>query len=384
VVASVFRFTVASDVLKVGGIQAIVSTLLDTDAYDIAYEYNNQLQFTVTMHPGFVGACMSVLLQYPGIWSKIVLASQQHAMTYVYAAHGIFCSIFSAAAQHLYASNMGPSFCFTPFHPSKFVAYPDTQSIVTDFMQKKRSMFPAATILVPGSPLVNNIYTSNGVVQIHNFFNALLPGNEANRIVILPVDAGGSVLAVFADGAGSTLASISPPVLRNSFRQTGSMQFQLAECAPAVHALLGACTAAVHDTSSAMCRYCEPDVSFFSLSDQQCKVCTPPSEGLCSACCQNKDVSCIAPTKALSAAELCGNIIHDFSEECDESDLNSPLRACCTNCQLDQGFYSDPPCTTRCGDFVVAPGIEECDSPGDFSCDMFQCKNVTRNPKNEL
>lgn len=387
VVASVFKFTVASDVLKVSNIQAMVSTLLDTDAYDIAYEYNNQLQFTVTMHPTFVNACMSVLVQYPGIWSKIVLASQQHAMTYVYVAHGIFCSIFSAAAQQLYASNMRGSFCFTPFHPSKFAAYPSTQTIVAEFMQKKRNLFPGATILIPGSPMVNNIYTSNEVVQIHNFFNAILPSHEANRIVILPVQ--GSTLAVFADGANSTLSSISSPVLRNSFRQmqsvsTGSMYFQLAECAPAVYALLGACTAAVHDTSSAMCKYCEPDVSFFSLSDHQCKVCTLPGEGQCSACCQNKDVSCIAPTKPLSAAELCGNIIHDFSEECDESDLNSPLRACCTNCQLDQGFYSDPPCTTRCGDFVVAIGIEECDSPGDFTCDMFQCKNVTRNPKNEL
>ena len=387
VVASVFKFTAATDILRMDAMRSIISTVLNTDAYDIAYDYNNILQVTVTMRPEFINACMSVLLQYPTIWSKIVLASQQHATTYIYTAHGIFCSIVSAAAQQLYASDMRASLCQTPFHPSKFTVYPLTQSIVSEFMHKKRGIFPRATVLVQGSSLVNNIRASNEVVRIHNFFNAMLPVEDANRIVIVPVH--GTVLAVFADTPGSALSLISSSVMRNSLLQTQSISaesthFQLADCGSAVHALFGECTAAIPDTSGGMCNYCEPDMSFFSLSEQQCKPCTPPSERLCSTCCQNKDTLCVAPPESLSAAQLCGNTIHDFTEECDGTDLNSPLRSCCNNCKLDQGYYSDPPCTTRCGDFVVAIGIEECDSPGDFTCDMFQCKNVTRNRNNEL
>jgi len=36
----------------------------------------------------------------------------------------------------------------------------------------------------------------------------------------------------------------------------------------------------------------------------------------------------------------------------------------------------DPPCSTRCGDFQVAENIEECDSPGDFSCNMYTCRKI--------
>ena len=96
---------------------------------------------------------------------------------------------------------------------------------------------------------------------------------------------------------------------------------------------------------------------------------------MCISSCENWNTQCPDESMLNTGRQLCGNGIHEFSEEWDTSDLASPLHKCCINCKLQTGFYTDPPCSTRCGDFLVANNVEECDSPGDFSCNMYTCKN---------
>lgn len=119
------------------------------------------------------------------------------------------------------------------------------------------------------------------------------------------------------------------------------------------------------------CTFCEGALEYYNGTHcQYCSVLICQVSETLIPCCGTEDTQCIQT----ELPELkCGNGIHDFGEECDESATDSILHACCHQCLLKPGFYSTPTCTTVCGDAITA-GTELCDDPTSNACDPFTCR----------
>jgi len=129
-----------------------------------------------------------------------------------------------------------------------------------------------------------------------------------------------------------------------------------------------------------LCRYCVPGVEFYNAKYQQCTKCTLPTSLICHesvtpvACSATRNTHC-PPVSIQITNSFCSNNFLDFGEQCDASAKYTKTSECCTDttCMLLDGYYTDPPCSTICGDNIVA-GSEECDSLTDSQCDMTICK----------
>jgi len=134
--------------------------------------------------------------------------------------------------------------------------------------------------------------------------------------------------------------------------------------------------------SPLICRYCKPGVEFHNIHTQRCQMCTPESRLKCPtgikyvACTADRDAHCPSVTLTVPLS-LCNNKFVDFGEQCDASATHTETAACCTDstCMLMQGYYVDPPCSTICGDGMLA-GAEECDDMTDLQCDMTTCTTI--------
>lgn len=110
-------------------------------------------------------------------------------------------------------------------------------------------------------------------------------------------------------------------------------------------------------------------------------MCTPAELVACDTnstfvpCAWDRDAHC-ATLQQTVATSFCNNKFIDFGEQCDASAINTPTSSCCSDftCVLLDGYYVYPPCSTICGDGIVA-GSEECDSSIDSNCDIVTCKN---------
>ena len=126
-------------------------------------------------------------------------------------------------------------------------------------------------------------------------------------------------------------------------------------------------------------RYCMLGMEFRSVQTQECVRCTPLDDLDCAdsvtrvACTATKDAHCM-PVSVEASNSFCNNNFVDFGEQCDASAKYLKTASCCTDstCLLLEGYYTDPPCSTICGDNIVA-GLEECDSFADSNCDMTTC-----------
>ena len=135
--------------------------------------------------------------------------------------------------------------------------------------------------------------------------------------------------------------------------------------------------------SPGVCTVCTPHVEFLDDETQECTVCAgiascSRQDAVAVSCCQNKDATCVAPETRVLEKGLCNNRLHDMEEQCDKTALLTPHATCCTsNCTLQSGFYVSPPCSTICGDAIVAAGVEECDEPGmSQNCDPVTCQII--------
>jgi len=128
------------------------------------------------------------------------------------------------------------------------------------------------------------------------------------------------------------------------------------------------------------CRFCRPGVEFHNMVRQECQMCTPvsvlkcPPETLHIACAAERDAYC-PETLRVGSNGFCNNGFVDFGEQCDASATNTATAACCTalTCTLLPGYYTDPACSTICGDGILA-GLEECDDMNDLHCDIMTCR----------
>jgi len=205
-------------------------------------------------------------------------------------------------------------------------------------------------------------------------------------LVLFPVPGNG--LAVFSDNGPLFKYRMTKTEfivkIRSQLSTEKKLILTLGNCQHAISSLFGECTISSSLLTDVKCSYCEPDISYLDENSNKCTFCAAKTSSNCISCCQNRDTQCRDNDLLENVQNSCGNGIHEFSEECDTSDLDSPLNQCCLNCKIKTGFYMDPPCSTRCGDFQVAENIEECDSPGDFSCNMFTCKIIAMQGKKEL
>jgi hypothetical protein len=367
---SVYVFSANTDALRTQELIGISRIIFGVQSFDITYTYiKNKITYTITMQPEFIVDAMSVLLSNPRIWANVVDSSRHDPMSYIYIAHQIFCLFFSAVSQEVYSSDFDTSVCYVPFHTSKLTITPGVSQISTEFMQNKNVLFTNHHIVMP------NMLMFNELSSVYNTLNYVFDTRSANPLIILPIS--GNALAVFRNDKPFDLLKMQ----RTNFEKLLQIQVStehvltmtLGNCQLAVKYLFGTCVFPLLSLSNIVCSYCEPHISYFNHEHNQCMPCTPMKTSKCIACCEKADTQCPDENTPLSVQQLCGNAIHDFSEECDSSDFKSALHTCCTNCKLNVGYYEDPPCSTRCGDFQIAQDVEECDAPGDFSCDMYTC-----------
>lgn len=152
--------------------------------------------------------------------------------------------------------------------------------------------------------------------------------------------------------------------------------FFLPSCSSVLTQLKGNCAKAISELYP--CAFCKPGIEYFKMmSCHACSDVTCADDEDIVECCGNIDTHC-AKKQLDYKTHMCMNKIHDYGEECDLSDINSPFKDCCeTNCTLTKGFYTTPPCQTVCGDGIQA-GDEECDDTNSFDCDRFTCKKTIR------
>jgi hypothetical protein len=156
-------------------------------------------------------------------------------------------------------------------------------------------------------------------------------------------------------------------VLGVAFRNVPCLEAQVAS----LGALLGASFDAV-ESRNGLCARCAPGAEFWAPGHARCRACNTslfdaavPCTGaqLLRMCTEAADFACVH-AEAAPVPSLCLNQVHDVVEPCDPTDRASPLHGCCRDdCTLVPGFYSFPPCSTICGDGIVAPPVETCE-PG--------------------
>jgi hypothetical protein len=134
--------------------------------------------------------------------------------------------------------------------------------------------------------------------------------------------------------------------------------------------------------SASMCYFCQTGIEYFDAVEQNCRVCTPLSSLVCqgkdetaSICSKDADSFCKRPNAAIDFDAMCGNSVHNFGEQCDYTDKTTEIHRCCSqdSCKLMPGYYTDPPCSTICGDNIKT-AAEECDNFDDPNCDTLTCK----------
>jgi len=207
-----------------------------------------------------------------------------------------------------------------------------------------------------------------------------------NPLIVVPISS--NILAVFRDDGPFDLKNMPKKefetLLQIQIVTEHILTMALGDCQLAFKSLFGTCVFSVPSVSNIVCSYCEPDISYFNHDRGECVPCSAVNSTKCTACCGKSDTQCPDEDTPQSLQQLCGNAIKDFSKECDSSNVNSPLNTCCTNCKLNVGYYEELSCSTPCGDFQIAQGVEECDAPRDFTCDMYTCCKTTLHKNIEL
>jgi len=370
---SVYSFTVRTDAIKTDDIIEKARIMFGLQRFDITYTYiGNKITYTITMQPEFIADTMSILLNNPRTWANVVDSSKQNPMSYIYISHRIFCLFFSVVSHDVYSSDFDMSVCYVPFHISKLNKTPGVSQISTEFMENKKNLFTTDRTSMP------TVLMFKELSSMYNTLNYVFDVRTADPLVVVPISGNG--LAVFREDGPFDLKNMPKrefeTLIQIQVVTEHILTMALKDCQLAVNSLFGTCVFSRASASNIVCSYCEPDISYFNHDRGECVPCSPVNSTKCTACCGKSDTQCPDEDIPQSLQQLCGNAIQDFSEECDSSDVNSPLHTCCTNCKLDVGYYEDPPCSTRCGDFQIAQDIEECDAPGDFTCDMYTCRKT--------
>jgi len=206
----------------------------------------------------------------------------------------------------------------------------------------------------------------------------------ANRTVLYPIPSSNGVAVLWLSGVqghSSSFGKVQQDIRNINLRESPYV-LSLGNCQSSARALImGDFTVQAYPVphDPLRCRYCMPGIEFRSILTLQCESCTPVSTLNCApgvshnACTAERDAHCVSASQTVPVT-FCNNNFVDFGEQCDASAANTATAACCTDssCMLLEGYYVDPPCSTICGDGIMA-GTEECDDMDDLRCDMTVC-----------
>jgi hypothetical protein len=215
------------------------------------------------------------------------------------------------------------------------------------------------------------------VAAVRSFVDVLAPSTPLQPFVLFASEAADA--ALMAPAASAYAHGFLLTLLRQAFLQAQydvlGVAFRNVPCLEAQVASLGALLGASFDaveSRNGLCARCAPGAEFRAPGLAGCRACNTslfdaavPCTGaqLLRMCTEAADFACVH-TEAAPVQSLCLNQVHDVVEPCDPTDRASPLHGCCRDdCTLVPGFYSFPPCSTICGDGIVAPPVETCE-PG--------------------
>jgi len=319
---SVYIFTVNADDIKTDEIIKKARIIFGLQRFDITHTYiRSRITYTITMQPDFIANTMSVLLNNPRIWANVVDSSKQNPMSYIYISHRIFCLLFSAVSHDVYSSDFGVSVCYVPFHISKLSMTPGVSQISTEFMENKKTLFTTDKIGMP------TVLMFNEISAIYNTLNYVFDVRTTNPLIVVPISS--NTLAVFRDDGPFDLKNMPKKqfetLLQIQVVTEHILTMALGDCQLAVKSLFGTCVFSLPSVSNIVCSYCEPDISYFNHDRGECASCSAVNSTKCTSCCGKSNTQCPVEDTAQSLQQLCGNAIQDFSEECDSSDVNSPL-----------------------------------------------------------
>ena len=308
-------------------------------------------QMRVVMHHDLPARILLDLVQehHATAWEALKVATREvHGMTFAAVVVGVFC----AELQHVAQQQAGVVLeaCLAPLLFS-------TTSAMVDEVQKIVAMrFPGHIVRVQPTP------------------QASVVAADLSRVprpsVALAVGTQGLLLGPAVVGAWNREFL---PVL--SFME---YQFQAVPCREALRPVMSECAAGTAVPASgdegmcAICAYGE-----FRNAEGVCQPCTTCKE-YAVVCCGRSDAQCVAETQVERALTVCLNGRHDYGEACDPTDPNLALAKCCTaQCELKPGFYvGKDGCEARCGDQIVAEGVEVCDDLFDARCDAVSCTRL--------
>jgi len=213
------------------------------------------------------------------------------------------------------------------------------------------------------------------VAAVRSFVDVLAPSTPLEPFVLFASEAADA--ALMAPAASAYAHEFLPTLLRQAFLQAQydvlGVAFRNVPCLEAQVASLGARHGASFgavESSNGLCARCAPGAEFRAPGLAGCRACNTSlfdAAVLCTGaqalrmCTEAADFACVH-AEAAPVRSLCLNQVHDVVEPCDPTDRASPLRGCCRDdCTLVPGFYSFPPCSTICGDGIVAPPVESCE-----------------------
>ena len=251
---------------------------------------------------------------------KLVAFSKSNSMFYIYVINSIFCSVFSMNSNELFIAEASQSRCFVPFHHSKFQSVPQVKQIFDKFIHRKSSQFVQMNTII-------SVLLFKELVSVYNTLDSVFDMGSDYPLVLIRVPGNG--LTVFSDNWPPFKYRITRIEFMSKIKSQLSSEKKLilefGNCQHAILSLFGECAIFSSVFTDVKCSYCEPNISYFDDNINKSTFCTPKTSSDCISCCQNRDIQCQDKGLLENTQNLCGNGIHEFSEECDTSDRDSPL-----------------------------------------------------------
>ena len=297
--------------------------------------------------------------EHAAAWDELKTATENvHGMMFAVVVVGVFCSLVEHALSKVPGTVLEQ--CLAPVMFGKSRQVQDRVKEIVNIFR------PGGMVSIRVDPTSDASMIEDDLSRTRRLNVALVVGSES--LILAPGTAGAWETAS---------AALLPPLEVLQYR------FTPGDCVQVLRAVLPECAAhtavAVGMGDAAMCSVCAHHE--FRNAQGNCQACRQ-CEAYEVVCCGSSDAQCAAApggeSAGASAAALCLNGRHDYGEACDPTDVNLALVDCCTaQCTLLPGFYvGQDGCEARCGDQVVAAGVEECDDLADPMCDAVTCKKV--------
>lgn len=268
---SVYTFSVNTGVLSLDKINQYALGTFFHKNYDIEYNsIQNKITYTTTMQSGFVENLTVILLSNAEMWRSVTASSKINSMSYIYIAHNMFCSIFSAISHKVFADQIAKSRCFVPFRVSTFSSVKLVLKTSALFIQGRRILFGSEMVTTP------MILMFKELIAVYNSLDSVFETRSTYPLVLIPVSGNG--LAVFMGDRSNSVDMATRNEfainLRKQVSTEGTLDMKLGDCQHAITNTFGECVIASSNSAKISCSFCEPDISYFDKEHANCTFCT--------------------------------------------------------------------------------------------------------------